>query len=38
VHQDFIDPVLAAVKELGGEKVVTRWRRKLNGGVFGHFT
>jgi hypothetical protein len=38
VHQDFVDPVLAAVKELGGEKVVTRWRRKLNGGFFGHFT
>ena len=38
VHQDFMDPVLAALKELGGEKVVTRWRRKLNCGFFGHFT
>jgi len=28
VHQDFIDPVLKAVVNLGGEKEVTRWRRK----------
>lgn len=38
VHQDFVDPVLAAVMELAGEKDATRWRRKLNGGVYGHFT
>jgi hypothetical protein len=29
VHQDFIDPVLAAVLNFGGEEEVTRWRRKL---------
>ena len=29
VHQDFIDPVLTAVMNLGGEKEVNRWRRKL---------
>ena len=38
VHQDFMDPVLAAVAELGGEKQATRWRRKLNGGIYTHFT
>ena len=38
VHQDFIDPVLTAVMNLGGEKLANRWQRKLNGGVFGHFT
>jgi hypothetical protein len=29
VHQDFIDPILTAVMNLGGEKEVNRWRRKL---------
>jgi hypothetical protein len=29
VHQDFIDPVLTAVLNLGGEKESRRWRRKL---------
>ena len=29
VHQDFIDPVLTAVMNLGGEKEINRWRRKL---------
>ena len=29
VHQDFIDPVLKAVLNLGGEKESRRWRRKL---------
>jgi len=29
VHQDFIDPVLAAVLNLGGEKESNRWRCKL---------
>ena len=29
VHQDFIDPVLTAVFNLGGEKEVNRWRHKL---------
>jgi len=29
VHQDFIDPVLKAVMNLGREKEVSRWRRKL---------
>jgi hypothetical protein len=38
VHQDFIDPVLTAVMNLGGEKLANRWQRKLNGGFFGHFT
>ncbi len=31
VHQDFIDPVLAAVMNLGGKEEVKRWRRKLEG-------
>jgi hypothetical protein len=38
VHQDFIDPVLTAVMNLGGEKLANRWQRKLKGGFFGHFT
>jgi hypothetical protein len=38
VHQDFIDPVLTAVMNLGGEKLANRWQRKLNCGFFGHFT
>lgn len=38
VHQDFMDPVLTAVMNLGGEKLANRWQRKLNGGFFGHFT
>ena len=38
VHQDYIDPVLTAVMNLGGEKLANRWQRKLNGGFFGHFT
>jgi len=38
VHQDFIDPILTAVMNLGGEKEVTRWRRRLNGEFCGHFT
>ena len=29
VHQDFIKPVLKAVMNLGGEKEVNRWLRKL---------
>jgi hypothetical protein len=29
VHQDFIDPVLTAVMNLGGEKEVIRWRCEL---------
>lgn len=29
VHQDFIDPVLTAVVNLGGEKELNRCRRKL---------
>ena len=29
VHQDFIDPVLTAVENLGGEKEANRWQRKL---------
>ena len=29
VHQDFMDPVLTAVLNLGGEKESNRWRRKL---------
>jgi len=29
VHQDFIDPVLKAVVNLGGEEEANRWRRKL---------
>lgn len=29
VHQDFLDPVLTAVMNLGGEKEVNRWRRKI---------
>jgi len=29
VHSDFIDPVLTAVMNLGGEAEVIRWRRKL---------
>jgi hypothetical protein len=29
VHQDYIDPVLTAVMNLGGEKEVNRWRRKI---------
>jgi hypothetical protein len=29
VHRDFIDPVLTAVMNLGGEAEVIRWRRKL---------
>jgi hypothetical protein len=35
VHQDFIDPVLTAVMNLGGEKEVNRWRRKLEGSKAG---
>lgn len=38
VHQDFREPVLKAVMNLGGEKLANRWQRKLNGGFFGHFT
>jgi hypothetical protein len=38
VHQDFREPVLTAVMNLGGEKLANRWQRKLNGGFFGHFT
>ncbi|OGP83094.1 MAG: hypothetical protein A2V87_07535 [Deltaproteobacteria bacterium RBG_16_58_17] len=38
VHQDFIDPVLTAVMNLGGEKEVNRWRRRLNNEFCGHFT
>ena len=38
VHQDFIDPVLTAVMDLGGEKEVNRWQRKLKGEFCGHFT
>jgi len=38
VHQDFMDPVLTSVMNLGGEKLANRWQRKLNGGFFGHFT
>jgi len=29
VHQDYIDPILTAVLNLGGEKEVNRWRRKI---------
>ena len=29
VHQDYIDPVLTAVMNLGGEKEVNRWQRKI---------
>jgi hypothetical protein len=29
VHQDFMDTVLTAVLNLGGEKESNRWRRKL---------
>ena len=29
VHQDFMNPVLTAVMNLGGEKEVNRWRRRL---------
>lgn len=29
VHQDFIDPVLKAVMNLGGKKEVARWKRQL---------
>ncbi|MCX5826192.1 MAG: hypothetical protein NTY86_22665 [Deltaproteobacteria bacterium] len=35
VHQDYIDPVLRAVMNLGGEKEVNRWRRKLEGSKAG---
>ena len=38
VHQDFREPVLTAVTNLGGEQLANRWQRKLNGGFFGHFT
>lgn len=38
VHQDFREAVLTAVTNLGGEELAIRWQRKLNGGVFGHFT
>ncbi|MFH1147948.1 MAG: hypothetical protein V1736_09615 [Pseudomonadota bacterium] len=38
VHQDFMDPVLTAVMDLGGEKEVTRWQRRLKGQFCGHFT
>jgi hypothetical protein len=29
VHPDYIDPVLSAVMNLGGEKEVNRWLRKI---------
>jgi hypothetical protein len=29
VHQDFIDPVLTAVRILGGEEELERWRNRL---------
>ena len=35
VHQDFIDPVLTAVVNLGGEKESNRWRRKLERSTTG---
>ena len=35
VHRDFIDPVLTAVKNLGGKEEVKRWRRKLEGSKAG---
>jgi hypothetical protein len=38
VHEDFREPVLTAVMNLGGEELANRWQRKLNGGFFGHFT
>ena len=32
VHQDFREPVLKAVMNLGGEKLANRWQQKLNVG------
>ena len=29
VHQDFIDPVLAAVMTLGGQKELDRWKQRI---------
>lgn len=29
VHHDFIDPVLAAVMALGGQKEVDRWKQRI---------
>jgi hypothetical protein len=38
VHEDFRDPVLKAVRNLGGEKLANRWQQALNDGLFVHFT